>query len=1747
MGAYVGEEAELTARSWENPLGFFERRDARTICDALLHGSGADWWKVSSFHPDNASYTTVTEQTRAIVKLVDELDRHGTWVLKEPRLCVLLPIFQRALRSPTVVHTFRNPLKVARSLRRRNGFPLRAGLALWEAYNLAALRHGDALPRVFLDYDNLIVDPERTLERLVSELRALEVDGLDAQAGVNAIDSRLQRETTDSEHFDWLLTSEQRALWDALVERTPERIPRTLGQQAVATLSEFEADEADRRRLRSERDTMSKDLRAVQQKISALEQEQSKNTDRLTDVQARLSEAERSNRDLVTQLQADEKERKRLAAELAREQQQRKATDAALSAHLEKREADEKERRRLEVELAREQEERKAAETTLSEHKARIRKLSDSLKAETKRRSVLAEVARANASEVNALRASTSWRITRPLRFASHHFKHTFTRGRSGLADLWLVATGRAGTVRTKRRLRHDVAILASSPLFDAQWYLHRYPDVAEARMDPLEHYVTFGAAEGRDPGPRFSTKWYLTQYPDVRNEGFNPLVHFILHGHREDREPLPPQRAAVEDVDDELAFLRESGLFDEAWYRSAYPDVRKSGMDPAEHYLKHGARELRDPSRTFSTRRYVNANPTVLKSGLNPLVHFLRNRRAKDGSAASVADTTAWWEPLLLDAAGRDAAPPLGISRALHRIAAARQALPTIVVPVFNAASALESCLDSLVTHTPRDCRIIVIDDASTDRRVDAVLQRHTDAGSIELHRNDENLGYTRTANKGIELANGADVILLNSDTKVTPNWWRSLRLAAYSDDKIGTATPLSNNAGAFSAPEIGQTNEIPIWLSLDEYARAINQASLRLHPKTPTGNGFCMYIRRDCIEQTGLFDADAFPRGYGEENDFCMRAARLGWRHIVDDATFIYHERSASFGDSKHELMKRGRAVLDSRYPDYTDAVRGFTTSADLRAAQRRVREVAFALQADKRWVKPRVLFVVSTRTGGTPKTNEDLMAALDDRIEAFVLRSDSRTVTLSRFEDGAYVELQQHDLKERLNAFPHRSDEYDEVVAEWLVRWAIELVHVRHVAWHGLGLIDTAKALGLPVVFSFHDFYTICPTVKLLDENNVFCAGKCTATAGECSHELWPKTGFPPLKRAAISEWQSQMHDVLQRCDVYITTSPSAKKVLESRYPFLTDRPFRILPHGRTFETMGSHAASLRPGEKLRILIPGNVSAAKGGLVIAELAETAKERDCEIHLLGTVASDAGIGDGVIRHGAYSREDFLAKAHSIKPHLGGVFSIWPETYCHTLTELWSSGIPVIGFDFGAVGERIRETGAGWLCNTPTAESVWEIVDRLRDNPKEFEQKLAAVAAWQRSTAMIEDETRMSHRYFDIYRALLNNLALPDGDSARPHVAMLAPRAGIRNHLFVAGRPSTFVRLVGKTVDSVRRAVRYDAFDPGWSPRLLATQNDVVLVQRTALIDRSFDPIHPISIDRLGNVKRFIEACADHDLPFVFEMDDDLLSLSDLSKATDEYFQVRKPIEQLLQHAALVIVSTEALRERISRFNSNVVVEPNTLSARLWLAPISTDRESPTSPRDRSRDVRAIYVGTRSHGADLELLHEAVRQVRNTLPGFRLFVAGVTETTSDWYETIPVPIANRAYPNFVRWVRGVLSTMDFGVAPLVDTPTNEAKSDLKFLEYSAAKIACVASNVRPYRESIRDGETGLLVDNSSEAWTERLLFASAHPERCAQMADQAYSEIVTRRISRDHEARFDAHFLAIANHWGRQTRLQNV
>lgn len=255
---------------------------------------------------------------------------------------------------------------------------------------------------------------------------------------------------------------------------------------------------------------------------------------------------------------------------------------------------------------------------------------------------------------------------------------------------------------------------------------------------------------------------------------------------------------------------------------------------------------------------------------------------------------------------------------------------MTAIVVPVFNAVAQTQRCLAALLRHQGDAEAVIVIDDASTDPAVAALMAELPDTW-VRVS-NERNLGFVATANLGMALARRADVVLLNADTEVSPGWLAAIETCAASDPRIASITPFTNHGEIASLPEWCAPNPWPE--DIDRWAHAAAALPAEAYCDVPTAVGFCMYLRRASLDEVGGFDELAFGRGYGEENDWCLRAAALGWRHVLCHRAFVAHEGGASFAPLGLKPGGQAMDTLLNRHPDYLNQVNRFIEADPLRA---------------------------------------------------------------------------------------------------------------------------------------------------------------------------------------------------------------------------------------------------------------------------------------------------------------------------------------------------------------------------------------------------------------------------------------------------------------------------------------------------------------------------------------------------------------------------------------------------------------------------------------------------------------------------------------------------------------------------------------------------------------------------------------------------------------------------------------------
>ena len=448
---------------------------------------------------------------------------------------------------------------------------------------------------------------------------------------------------------------------------------------------------------------------------------------------------------------------------------------------------------------------------------------------------------------------------------------------------------------------------------------------------------------------------------------------------------------------------INDSNLFDEDYYRANYPDTIELDLDSIEHYLRYGVYENCNPNDSFNTKNYFSENKDKLQ-GLNPFVHYILYGDGNiAGSIIREINKNRFSNETFLD------------------IINAFEKEISIIIPIFNAYEDTKKCIESVLEHTTVKFKLILIDDKSTDSRISELLDEYENFKNILIIRNKVNKGFTKNVNIGIKNSSN-DVILLNSDTIVTPRWVQKIIISAYSDKLIGTLTPISN-ASDISVPVMNQNNEIPSFLNVDSMSLLVEKVSANGNLIAPTGNGFCLFIKRDVINDVGLFDEDNFGKGYGEETDFTMRAKSKGWKNARNDSIFIYHKRSASFSLNKaNDLKEKHKTILLSRYPKMFEEWGDFVNSKKLMESVESVDK--YINNFNENLTKQNILYITSLRNG-IPKIDD--VTALSTRYNLFILTLDEFKFKFWVVKGNEFIFIDEFLLNNKYPNFHHLNSYY------------------------------------------------------------------------------------------------------------------------------------------------------------------------------------------------------------------------------------------------------------------------------------------------------------------------------------------------------------------------------------------------------------------------------------------------------------------------------------------------------------------------------------------------------------------------------------------------------------------------------------------------------------------------------------------------------------------------------------------------
>jgi len=213
--------------------------------------------------------------------------------------------------------------------------------------------------------------------------------------------------------------------------------------------------------------------------------------------------------------------------------------------------------------------------------------------------------------------------------------------------------------------------------------------------------------------------------------------------------------------------------------------------------------------------------------------------------------------------------------------------------------------CINSILENTKHQYNLVIVDDGNGP----IVKEYLRTIKSAQIITNKKNLGWLKSCNIGIKNSDN-DVVLLNSDTIVTEGWLEKMDRCAYSNSRIGMVNPLSNNATFLSLPNPLTFNGIPAGFTLESFSNLVSELSERKYPSIPTVLAFCILIKRKLFDHIGLFN-EKFELGYGEDDDFYMRAKGEGYKAVCCDEAFVYHYGKKSFADSLYREAHRASGI--------------------------------------------------------------------------------------------------------------------------------------------------------------------------------------------------------------------------------------------------------------------------------------------------------------------------------------------------------------------------------------------------------------------------------------------------------------------------------------------------------------------------------------------------------------------------------------------------------------------------------------------------------------------------------------------------------------------------------------------------------------------------------------------------------------------------------------------------------------------
>lgn len=662
------------------------------------------------------------------------------------------------------------------------------------------------------------------------------------------------------------------------------------------------------------------------------------------------------------------------------------------------------------------------------------------------------------------------------------------------------------------------------------------------------------------------------------------------------------------------------------------------------------------------------------------------------------------------------------------------------IIIPVYNAFALTRKCIETVLSNS-HNCRLIIVNDASTDARIKPFLDNIANQkyGTIEVivRHNECNLGFVKSVNSAVKLTQNHFVIL-NSDTEVPPDWLRRLFAPLFTEGtSIASTTPFSNAAMMCSFPEPYQENLIFKGLDTNRIDWFFANYGCPKPIQVFSGVGFCMAFNKNVVSQIGMFDEDTFGKGYGEECDWSARALLAGYKNVLIPNLFVYHKHGGSF---TKEEKKRFSDENTTKFWQRHSKLLPFARKMDEEDEPRDIRDTLSMLIDLHTFECGKRIAIIDVGSAGGGTQYSSLLSSFIKRqgyalihfrydYQSQRLRISYSSLSLIKdfeFDSGAIKAL----------AGILRLLKTDYIFVNGLFGWP-----------NPIGTIQDIRSSGIPYVVFAHDFFIACPSSFLIDATGRFCTiPKDYAVCKRClKHSSY--SGHKDLygeRFDDIAIWRSEFFAFLSEATEVISFSEAAKAYLIQAYPSLENVtinehaiPNREMLHWKHREWQGK--------DPMNIAILGNLLHIKGMKIIDQLISDASFKALDVNIVLLGCSPKYVDGYVLKdnkfkvHGAYQRDelDVLLGQYQISTVL--IPSIAPETFSYTTSEAMLMGYPVICFDLGAPAERIKKFGCGLVIEDISVKGLISAIDKIVQQPQ-------LVGEFSRNTAKYIPKSETEH-----------------------------------------------------------------------------------------------------------------------------------------------------------------------------------------------------------------------------------------------------------------------------------------------------------------------------------------------------------------------------------------------------------------